>query len=178
MAENCLFCTVGTTSFDELIGTLTSRASLAALADLGMARVVLQTGRGEVTGPTPEARDATMPDGLLLATYAFKPSLDADMREADWIISHAGAGSIMEALRRRKRLIVVVNEALMDNHQTELAEALGDEGYLKYATCSTVMSVLSAAVQDGWAPKDYPEADLTIFPQLLDDEIFGGLKHE
>jgi UDP-N-acetylglucosamine transferase subunit ALG13 len=92
--------------------------------------------------------------------YKFKPSLEEDMNNADLIISHAGAGSIMEGLehcRRRnsgqnenmqtdkdhriqveqqssskekKKLVVVINDQLMDNHQCELAYALKKRDYL------------------------------------------------
>ena len=53
------------------------------------------------------------------------------MSLADVIISHAGAGSVMEALRLKKKLIVVVNDLLMDNHQVELATALEDGKMMK-----------------------------------------------
>ena len=51
---------------------------------------------------------------------------------ADLIISHAGAGSCLEALENRRRLLVVINESLMDNHQIELACALKECNYLEY----------------------------------------------
>jgi beta-1,4-N-acetylglucosaminyltransferase len=38
------------------------------------------------------------------------------------VVSHAGAGSVMEALRLRKPLLVVTNDALMDAHQSELGK--------------------------------------------------------
>lgn len=41
-----------------------------------------------------------------------------------------GSGSILDALRFQKRLIVVPNESLMDNHQKELSEELERQGYL------------------------------------------------
>jgi UDP-N-acetylglucosamine transferase subunit ALG13 len=46
------------------------------------------------------------------------------MRGADLVISHAGAGSVLEALHAHKSLLVVVNDSLMDNHQTELAHKM------------------------------------------------------
>ena len=46
----------------------------------------------------------------------------------------AGAGCIMEALSLRKPLVVVINELLMDNHQTELARRLNSDGHLVYTT--------------------------------------------
>jgi UDP-N-acetylglucosamine transferase subunit ALG13 len=37
--------------------------------------------------------------GMEVEVYCFKPSLAIDMQEADLVISHAGAGCIMESLR-------------------------------------------------------------------------------
>jgi hypothetical protein len=53
-----------------------------------------------------------------------------DMTEADLIISHAGAGTVMEGLRLKKRMVVVINTLLMNNHQTELANAMAKRGHL------------------------------------------------
>lgn len=64
------------------------------------------------------------------------------MEGADLILSHAGAGSIMEGLEQcrsaaatanttsKKRLVVVTNAALMNAHQSELADALEARGHL------------------------------------------------
>ncbi|MCJ1441151.1 MAG: N-acetylglucosaminyldiphosphodolichol N-acetylglucosaminyltransferase catalytic subunit alg13 [Stictis urceolatum] len=46
------------------------------------------------------------------------------------VMSHAGSGSILEALRVKAPLIVVPNETLLDNHQGELADELSRQGYV------------------------------------------------
>eukprot|EP00795_Rhopilema_esculentum_P001956 gene1956-17496_t len=53
-----------------------------------------------------------------------------------------GAGSIIEVLKAKKPLIVVINEKLMDNHQFELAEAFQNMNYLYYCTCSSLEAVI------------------------------------
>lgn len=45
-----------------------------------------------------------------------------------------GSGSMLQALRLHKRLIVVSNTSLMDNHQVELAQAMQQKNY---CCCST-----------------------------------------
>jgi beta-1,4-N-acetylglucosaminyltransferase len=40
-----------------------------------------------------------------------------------------GSGTMLQTLRLSKKLIVVVNESLMDNHQYELAQAMHEKGY-------------------------------------------------
>ena len=47
-----------------------------------------------------------------------------------------GAGTILQALRmRNKKLIVVVNMSLMDNHQYQLAQVMQSNNY---AICSDI----------------------------------------
>ena len=64
------------------------------------------------------------------------------VQNADLIISHAGAGSILDALECKKNLIVVANQSLMDNHQLELAEQLYKDKYLYYCTCETLLNTI------------------------------------
>eukprot|EP00975_Prorocentrum_lima_P019488 4104021-Prorocentrum_lima.AAC.1 len=71
------------------------------------------------------------------------------MERAELIVSHAGAGSIVEALRLRKKLVVVVNTALMDNHQLELAEALADRDHVVATTCENLAHDLAEADLEG-----------------------------
>ncbi len=49
------------------------------------------------------------------------------MRSAELVISHCGAGTILEILSLQKEAIAVINDELMDNHQRELADAMRDK---------------------------------------------------
>lgn len=131
-----VFVTVGTTSFDELIQSIISQEAVEALKSHGYEKLVLQVGRGTII-PCPE----TCPH-INLETFRFKESIAEDMRRAHLIISHAGAGSCMEALGAGKPLLVVVNDKLMNNHQLELARQLHSDSHLLYCTCSTLTETL------------------------------------
>ena len=120
-----IFVTVGTTLFEALIDGVTSESALEWMVTNGYRRLVIQYGKGR-TPQIPEPPVA----GLSIECYDYKPTLEADMQSADLIISHAGAGTVMECVRLRKRLVVVINTLLMDNHQTELADAMGRRQHL------------------------------------------------
>lgn len=66
------------------------------------------------------------------------------MKEASLVISHAGAGSVFEALSMNKPTLVVVNETLMHNHQVELAETLADLGHVAWTKPKDILQALNA----------------------------------
>lgn len=163
-----IFVTVGTTKFDSLIEAISDPNFLAHISrdDCGAyTSLTVQYGRGSVipfadstisetkneTDGAVAASTATVAkqnaNGIRCDAYQFKPSLRQDMEDADLIISHAGAGSIMEGMElcaaanirgmsskgssaRQKKLVVVTNAALMHSHQSELADALEARGHL------------------------------------------------
>ncbi|KAI1898193.1 hypothetical protein AGOR_G00069830 [Albula goreensis] len=131
-----VFVTVGTTSFDELIESVTSQEATQILSDLGYEKLVLQVGRGSVVPGSDSC------GGLFVDAFRFKDSIAGDIRDADLVISHAGAGSCLESLGAGRPLLVVVNDRLMDNHQLELAKQLHADSHLLYCTCSTLTQTL------------------------------------
>ncbi|KAG0280149.1 N-acetylglucosaminyldiphosphodolichol N-acetylglucosaminyltransferase catalytic subunit alg13 [Linnemannia exigua] len=132
---NSVLVTVGSTRFDKLVAAACSSSLQQLLTSLGYSQLTIQHGKSPISSSTTSA-DSTSKSILELTTYAYKSSLHEDMEQADLIISHAGSGSILEALRLNKKLIVVVNEDLMDNHQMELGSALHEQHYLVCCTVS------------------------------------------
>ncbi|XP_034739389.1 UDP-N-acetylglucosamine transferase subunit ALG13 homolog [Etheostoma cragini] len=131
-----VFVTVGTTSFDELIESITSPETVEALKARGYERLVLQVGRGSLL---PAAQSCPH---IKLQAYRFKDSIAEDLKQADLVISHAGAGSCLEALGAGKSLLVVINDKLMNNHQLEMARQLHMDSHLLYCTCRTLTQTL------------------------------------
>ncbi|XP_055339594.1 UDP-N-acetylglucosamine transferase subunit ALG13 homolog [Paramacrobiotus metropolitanus] len=140
MAEpgQLVFVTVGTTSFDELVEMIIRDECLRILHAHGYSRLRIQYGRGRVDPP------AGLRCGVRIESYRYKDSIRQDLLDADVVISHAGAGSIMESLGLHKRLLVVINETLMGNHQTELAEEFAQEQFLHWSTVRNLPNVLNA----------------------------------
>ncbi|KAL0132167.1 hypothetical protein PUN28_000146 [Cardiocondyla obscurior] len=130
MSDKTVFVTVGTTKFDELITTVLSNTVLEALSARDYKHLILQIGNSNLKP------DCTARCGFhKIESFGLSPSIGEYMQLADLVISHAGAGSVLEALEKHKHLIVVTNDLLMDNHQIELAEQLYKDEYLYYCTC-------------------------------------------
>ncbi|KAM7449796.1 putative bifunctional UDP-N-acetylglucosamine transferase and deubiquitinase ALG13 [Porites harrisoni] len=158
--EKSVFVTVGTTSFDRLIETVSSKPLIEVLENLGYRSVILQIGRG-VYEPEIIKRN-----NFSLTYYRYKDSIAADIQRASLVISHAGAGSVLETLQAGRPLIVVINEHLMDNHQLELASQLAEDGHLYYATCSTLQDTITE--KDLTQLKPFPPGKPELFAVFLD----------
>ena len=155
-----VFVTVGTTSFDALIRALDDHSVVDVLRDKGYSSLTLQIGRGTyaprniiplgasraVLGGAPGTSGE-----FVVECFDFRPSLEQAMRDADLVVSHAGAGSVFEALGLRRPLLVVVNETLMDNHQVELAEELAGRGHLRWCVPEDVGKALRDFKAEGEA---------------------------
>uniref|UniRef100_T1J3R8 UDP-N-acetylglucosamine transferase subunit ALG13 n=1 Tax=Strigamia maritima TaxID=126957 RepID=T1J3R8_STRMM len=149
MSEKTVFVTVGTTSFDNLIKTVTSDSVIKELRSRNYTKILLQIGSGET-----EPRANSM---IAIDYFRYKSSLTDAINRSHLIISHAGAGTILECLEASKPLIVVVNEQLMNNHQTELARQFHVDGYLVYCNPETLAS--SIRTFDPSERKSYTRGD-------------------
>ena len=157
-----VFVTVGTTKFDALIQAVDTIEVADALVKQGYTALVIQKGAGRYQGQTlvPLGKQHHQhSNGLQVQVFEFAPSLADYMKQADLIISHAGSGSIFEALRLGKPLVAVPNAILMDNHQAELAEHLAHLKYIIAARPDTLVRTLQHLSIDGLNP--YESGDAT-----------------
>ena len=137
----CLIC-VGSTEFDELVMVLDDSRFQKMLEKHGFTKLLFQTGRGKY-----------MPNKNLKSSSTLKIDikdfivLEPIINESDLVISHCGAGVLLECLRSKKNEkgasglanIAVINSALMNNHQSELGDKLHADGH---NVCTDVANVM------------------------------------
>ncbi|KAB5556274.1 hypothetical protein DKX38_007183 [Salix brachista] len=159
--KKVVFVTVGTTLFDALVRTVDTKEVKQELIRKGYTHLVIQMGRGSYTPTKSDGEDGS----LAVDYFTFSPSIADHLRSASLVISHAGSGSIFETLRLGKPLIVVVNEDLMDNHQSELAEELAERKHLYCAHPQTLHQTISDMNVESLLP--YPPGDATAVAKLI-----------
>jgi beta-1,4-N-acetylglucosaminyltransferase len=143
-AEPYALVTVGSTKFTALVETMVQPAVCATLKEhFHVTKLYVQYGTAAVPMPAaataiPAAEEAPQRQqlhewncgGLRVEAFAYRPHLDALIRTATLVITHAGAGTILEGLQARRPLVVVPNRQLMSDHQLELADGLAAGRFL------------------------------------------------
>lgn len=182
MKFNRIFVTVGTTEFTSLVEKLSDPDVYDAIKNqLGCEELTLQIGNGKKI-------DFGHFEGIKVETFSLKDSIAGDIEAADLVtiathdkqrnfsqtlfiqvISHAGAGTCIDVLSRGKPLIVVINETLMNNHQTELAEQLSNDGYLFHTTVQQLLETLKTF--DISKLKKYEKGNVDKFIEYLNDAM-------
>lgn len=122
-----VFVTTGAIApFYDLIQACLDTTVVARLVELGYDELRIQYGKG---GEFFSSHVPTV-SGITITGFDFTPDIQSEVESSDLIISHAGTGSILDAVRSHKPLIVVANTQLMDNHQLEIANQFSQFGYL------------------------------------------------
>ncbi|CAF9914938.1 MAG: N-acetylglucosaminyldiphosphodolichol N-acetylglucosaminyltransferase catalytic subunit alg13 [Heterodermia speciosa] len=152
------FATIGATaSFNALLEAVLTRTFLDTLEKFGYTDLILQYGKDGFSilerFRESEERVSKTTSNINIGGFDFnRQGLGQEMRAAKGengdlegvVISHAGTGSILDALRISVPLVVVPNSSLLDNHQVELAEELSKQGYVIHGS----LDDLSAAIQE------------------------------
>ncbi len=177
--KRTVFVTVGTTKFEMLVDLVLTDAILKTLNSQGYQRVVMQVGDGKHQDEhIKELGDRPVTfykEGVEIRAYCYTPSLRDDLLAADLVISHAGAGSIIESLEANKRMVVVINEALMGNHQLELAAKMHSLNFLLYTTCTGLRDKLDLMSNPEFTLTPYKPGNPRLFGAFLDKVIDGKI---
>ncbi len=142
--EPYVFVTVGTTRFDALVDAVDCDAFAVAVRKRGLRRVVAQVGTS-LRWPADEDPPPSTRCGVRFEMYRLKASVAADMSAASLVVCHGGSGSVFEALRLGCSVVVVPNEALLGNHQLELAGEVARQRWCLTCTPSELASVVESA---------------------------------
>ncbi|CAD6884148.1 unnamed protein product [Tilletia laevis] len=193
-----ILVTVGSTRFDALVNVVLHPAFLTALQvqeEEDEVDIHIQYGTSHINYsqlnliPTSHPLSYQYSPSITLHLFPYTPSLTTLIQQATIVISHAGSGTILEVLRAKSSppLIVVPNHTLMDDHQSELARALGKDGYLlvgrvpdagvgleehALALGRQVHRLLSSIkAQEKTIIKPFPTWSPLNFAQLVDDRL-------
>jgi UDP-N-acetylglucosamine transferase subunit ALG13 len=98
--------TVGTTEFSGLIGVISSGAFISAIKMLGCTELVVQYGRGVLDEQALDAIASSL--SVSIRCFRFTDSMEPEIEAASMVISHGGAGSIVETLSSPKRPYLIV----------------------------------------------------------------------
>lgn len=132
----CFVTTGATAPFTALIQSVLSPSSLDALSENGFTHLLVQYGSAKdvytnaLTTAQAHVQEKMVIDGIDFNPDGLQAQLRLVQQSKGLVVSHAGSGSILEALRYQVPLIVVPNTTLLDNHQEELAVAMERSGYL------------------------------------------------
>ncbi|KAF3058666.1 UDP-N-acetylglucosamine transferase subunit alg13 [Daldinia childiae] len=174
------FVTIGASaSFKLLIEEVLSEAFIAKLKSLRFTHLTIQCGPDYdyFLSVEPESEsDPDDPDELLITGFPYHDDIRRYMeltssshvnptlkRERGLIITHAGSGSILEALDFDSVLIAVPNPTLMDNHQLEIAEEMDSQGHLIQGKIGSLVDIINedifTAPKKQWPPDPDPESE-------------------
>ncbi|TVY34130.1 UDP-N-acetylglucosamine transferase subunit [Lachnellula subtilissima] len=150
-----IFVTTGATAdFQDLLANAVSDETLQALSDLSFTHLTIQGGK---LGDYFQEIKPENTRGVNIRFFDFnKNGLQQEMKacqaregvsEEGLVVCHAGAGTILDAMRLGLPLVVVPNVSLLDNHQEELADELERQGYVVKSDTKDLAAAIKKATQ-------------------------------
>ncbi|KAH9864449.1 hypothetical protein J1614_010383 [Plenodomus biglobosus] len=137
----CFVTTGATAPFTALIESVLSPSTLDTIQSLGFTHILVQYGsakdvytssleRARAHLQQVEEKRELVIDGIDFDPNNLQSQFRLVQQSKGLVISHAGSGTILAALRYQIPLVVVPNTELLDNHQEELAVAMERQNYL------------------------------------------------
>ncbi|OAP65594.1 hypothetical protein AYL99_01566 [Fonsecaea erecta] len=153
------FVTIGATApFNSLVRAVLEPTFIQPLREAGYTQLRIQYGDHE--GETifqrrcEALRDVGLDKGIEITGFGFnREGLRGEMlavkggspQDEGMVISHAGSGSVLDALRIGVPIVVVPNTDLLHNHQVELAEALAEQEYVIHGKLDNLAGSIASA---------------------------------
>ncbi len=161
-----MLVTVGTTNFDLLITALDCEEFYFLLEKSGFTKLVLQIGNTFTYEPS-VYKKLTLKT-LVVEVVKLIPKFEDVIKSSEYVISHCGAGTILEGLKNKVNLIVAINPTLMNNHQLELANPLHKQNYiLLIKEINNVVSELKGMITGEFRLNSYPDFNYDTIPNLI-----------
>ena len=164
MSERQILITVGTTKFENLIKAIDDEKFYELLINNGFTKIIIQKGYGEYIPKNYKKYE----NRIKIQISEILNNFENIIKSSELIISHGGAGIILESLKNKRKIIVCVNDELMDNHQIELANSLHENGYVYYSKdLSNIISDTEKIITNSVQLKEYPEFNYDIIPNAI-----------
>ena len=164
MSEKQVLITVGTTKFENLIKAIDTEKFYEMIIKNGFTKIIIQKGYGEYIPSNYKKYE----NKIKIQVSEILNNFENVIKSSELIISHGGAGIILESLKNKRKVIVCVNDELMDNHQVELASSLHNEGYVHYCKdLSKIVEEANQVISDPSKIKEYPEFNYDIIPNAI-----------
>ncbi len=106
-----ILVTVGTERFDDLV------KKMDEIAPELSEKVTIQMGKGRY-----EPKNCKY--------FRFVSDMDQIYEKADLIVTHGGAGTVLELLEKNKKIIGISNPEKPGQHQEDILKALSQQNYL------------------------------------------------
>ena len=156
--------TVGTTKFENLIKNIDKNEFYETIIKHNFNKLIIQKGTGEYIPKQHEKYKNKIDIQICTILNNFENII----KQSDLIISHAGAGILLESLKNKRNVIVCVNDTLMDNHQIELATSLDKENYVHYCkNLNEIVNDVKLILENKKKIKIYPEFNYDAIPNVI-----------
>lgn len=168
-SHSYVLVTVGSTLFESLIEAIDNQDTVRLLRKHGFSGLHVQYGKG-----TPPSHLKSVPGFEIRLFDYLKSGWKEEMENASLVIGHAGAGTILDSLEARKPIVVVANDKLMSQHQTEISNVMEELGHLFSSTPSALMDDLPHLLSKLHTLAIFPEKETNAFAR----EVSNVLREE
>ena len=164
MSTKQFLITVGTTKFENLIKNIDKDEFYETIINHNFKKLIIQKGTGEYIPKQHEKYK----NKIDIQISTILNNFENIIKQSDLIISHAGAGILLESLKNKRKVIVCVNDTLMDNHQIELASSLDKENYVHYCkNLNEIVNDVKLILENKKKIKIYPEFNYDAIPNVI-----------